>query len=100
MREKTFFMDQLYHGAPASPDGRPHTGDNYRYKRMLGLRRFAGTHPAVMRPRIAAKGWRWDLEASPLEWTWKDGKKLVLDTIEKITGIRLFEYRSYRLLKP
>jgi hypothetical protein len=100
MREKTFFMDQLYHGAPsarAAAEGRPHTGDNYRYKRVWGLRRFDGTHPAVMRERIARKGWHWDLAGSPLEWTWRDAKKVALDLVERATGHRLFEYRSYRL---
>jgi hypothetical protein len=101
MREKTFFMDQLYHGAPKAEDaaqGIPHTGDNYRYKKMWGLRRFASTHPAVMRDRIQAKGWHWDLDRSPLIWTWKDAKKIALDLFERATGRRLFEYRSYRLI--
>ena len=64
MREKTYFMDQLYHGPPKDQDaaqGVPHTGDNYRYKRFWGLRRFEGSHPAVMSERIRAKGWHWDL---------------------------------------
>jgi hypothetical protein len=101
MREKTFFMDQLYHGDPsaqAAADGTPFTGDNYRYKRFWGLQRFTGTHPTVMAQRIAAKNWRWDLENSPLTWEWSDSKKIVLDTIEQLTGVRLFEYRSYKLI--
>jgi len=100
MKEKTFFFDQLYHGTPNEADareGKPHTGDNYRYKRILGLGKFQGTHPAVMKNRIARQNWRWDLEHSPLEWGWKDLKKVVLDAFENLTGIRLFEYRSYRL---
>jgi hypothetical protein len=100
MREKTYFMDQLYHGAPdarQAATGTPHTGENYRYKRIWGLRPFAGTHPAVMRERIAAKNWQWDLARSPLEWSVRDAKKIVLDLIERATGARLFEYRSYRL---
>jgi hypothetical protein len=89
MKEKTEFMDQLYHGAG------PGTGDNYRYKKILGLTRFRGTHPAVMKDRIQQKFWNWDLQNSPLEWTWKDGKKILLDFFEGLTGRRLFEYRSY-----
>jgi hypothetical protein len=99
MREKTYFMDQLYHGDPdasAAASKVPHTGDNYRYKRFWGLRRFRGTHPAVMRDRIQAKGWNWDLENSPVEWKWSDAKKIALDLFERATGVRLFEYRSYR----
>lgn len=96
MREKTVFMDQLYHG-PGGGDV-PHTGDNYRYKRFWGLRRFEQSHPAVMRERIAAKGWHWDLARSPFVWNWRDAKKIVLDLLERVTGHRFFEYRSYRLV--
>jgi glycosyltransferase involved in cell wall biosynthesis len=102
MREKTFFMDTLYHGAPsaeAAARGVPHTGDNYRYKRFWGLRPFKATHPSVMRERIAAKGWRWDLGASALVWNWGDASKIALDLIERMTGVRLFEYRSYRRIR-
>lgn len=101
MREKTFFMDTLYHGAPKAGDaaeGRPHSGENYRYKRFFGLKRFEGMHPSVMHPRIHEKNWNWDLENSPLAWNWKDSKKIVLDTWEFLTGQRLFEYKSYKLV--
>ena len=102
MKEKTFFMDQLYHGKPdpeKAAAGIPHTGENYRYKKILGLRRFTGTHPAVMKARITAKNWHWDFENSPLVWTVRDAKKILLDGFERLTGIRLFEYRSYRRAK-
>jgi glycosyltransferase involved in cell wall biosynthesis len=102
MKEKTYFMDQLYHGDPdakSKETGTPHTGDNYRYKKFWGLRPFRGTHPSVMKSRIESKGWHWDLAHSPLVWTWKDSKKIVLDLIERASGHRFFEYRSYRLLR-
>jgi glycosyltransferase involved in cell wall biosynthesis len=101
MKEKTFFMDQLYHGAPKAEDAAtitPHTGENYRYKKIWGLKPFRGSHPAVMRERIGKKGWNWDLKHSPLVWTWSDSKKIVLDTLEALTGYRFFEYRSYKLI--
>lgn len=97
MKEKTFFMDTLYHGSKtASKDGTPHSGDNYRYKRIWGLYPFRGTHPEVMKKRIAEKKWFWDLGKSPLEWEVADAKKIILDTIERVSGVRLFEYRSYK----
>jgi hypothetical protein len=53
-----------------------------------------------MMERIRAKNWKWDLEASAYVWNWKkDPKKVILDLIERATGHRFFEYRSYRLLK-
>jgi len=101
MREKTLYMDQLYHGQKAadkSGAGEPHTGQNYRYKKFFGLRPFHGAHPAVMAERIRSKGWHWDLKHSPFVWSVSDMKKVILDTFERVTGVRLFEYRSYRLL--
>jgi hypothetical protein len=52
-----------------------------------------------MRERVARKNWKWDLERSPLGWKAKDAKKVVLDLFERVTGVRLFEYKSYRLLR-
>ncbi len=104
MKEKTAFMDSLYHGTTSGSgaddkSATPATGDNYRYKRIWGLFPFRGTHPRVMKDRIAQKNWTWDLARSPFEWTWGDGKKIVLDLFERATGVRLFEYRSYRIRK-
>ncbi len=101
MKEKTFFMDQLYHGDPSKKNlanRTPHTGENYRYKRFWGLKPFRESHPSVMKDRIEQKGWHWDLARSPFQVSLGDSKKIALDCIEKLTGIRLFEYRSYRLL--
>jgi hypothetical protein len=101
MKEKTYFLDQLYHGDPAQTNAvtrTPHTGENYVYKRFWGLRPFQGAHPRFMANRIKAKGWQWDFSNAPLQWKMSDLKKVLLDTFERLTGIRLFEYRSYRLL--
>ncbi len=96
MKEKTFFMDTLYHGTKTPTEGSTSTGENYRYKKIWGLYPFDGTHPKVMLDRIREKKWSWDLRSSPYEWKLSDVKKVVLDLFEHATGIRLFEYRSYR----
>jgi len=90
MRQKTVAMDRLYHG-----DGSPGTGDNYKYKRIYGLERFAGTHPAVMRDRVEEKRWKVDLLAAPLSWEWKDARKVAARGVEKLTGWLPFQYRNY-----
>jgi hypothetical protein len=94
MRSKTEFMDSLYHGS----QGAGATGDNYRYKKIIGLRYFDGDHPNAIRERVRERNWKWDLANSPLEWRASDLKKIVLDAIERWTGKRLFEYRSYKEL--
>ncbi len=103
MRQKTFFMDQLYHGKPSLENqaaGLPHTGHNYRYKKFWGLRQFSGSHPAVMAARVAHPTWTWDLRASPWTFGLRDVRKIVLGLLEQLSGRRWFEYRSYRLLPP
>jgi hypothetical protein len=97
MREKTLFMDRLYHGDQKPGDALPHSGTNYLYKRFWGLRQYRGTHPAVMAERIREKGWNWDLAASPFVFTASDLKKVVLDLWERVTGHRPFEFRNYRI---
>ena len=86
MREKTFFMDQLYHGDPsaeAASTGTPQPATIIATSASGGSSEFTGSHPAVMRERIRAKGWHWDLDQSPLAWNWKDAKKVVLDSLER-----------------
>lgn len=96
MKEKTFFMDTLYHGAKTPDKGATSTGENYRYKKIWGLYPFRQTHPKFMLDRIREKKWSWDLRTSPYEWKISDVKKVLLDSFERVTGVRLFEYRSYR----
>lgn len=101
MREKTYFMDELYHG-PSKPENKaafiPHSGDNYRYKRISGLKKFKASHPKVMTQKIQEKKWNWSPDHQPLAWTWKDLIKFSLDFFEKLTGHRLFEYKNYHLV--
>ena len=97
MKQKTAFMDSLYHGV--SKDGTIATGDNYRYKKIIGLYPFKGAHPKFMQKRIQLKNWKWDIKNSPLEWKLSDLKKILLNCIENLTGYRLFEYKSYKLIK-
>ncbi len=97
MREKTLFMDQLYHGKNQS--NIPATGENYKYKKFWGLRTFKETHPQYMFDRIKNKNWNWDLKNSPFIWKWSDLKKIILDSFEFITNIRLFEFKNYKIVK-
>jgi hypothetical protein len=107
MREKTMFMDQLYHGDQNKKSAhageieqKPHSGDNYLYKRFWGLFEYRGSHPAVMKTRIADKGWSWDLKKSPFVFSAGDLKKVALDLYERVTHHRPFEFKNYQLRRP
>ncbi|TCC97569.1 glycosyltransferase family protein [Pedobacter hiemivivus] len=62
------------------------------------LVRFEGTHPKVIQNRIAATNWTFDEDLT--KRTPKMSlKRRILQKIEDLTGVRLFEYRNYKIIK-
>jgi len=59
------------------------------------LRRFEGTHPALMNKRIAAAQWDFPYDPEKVRLPWKE---CVLHWIERKTSWRIGEFRNYRLL--
>ncbi len=59
------------------------------------LARFEGSHPAVMQERIARLNWKIEID---LKKTNLKPKYKLLYKIEKLFGVRLFEYRNYRIV--
>ncbi len=98
MKEKTNFMDSLYHGGKASEQTEPATGNNYLYKRIVGLRQFKDTHPQLMQKRIQSAT-TFDFAKAPFVFHFKDIWKVVSGWIERLTGYRPFEFKNYRLVK-
>jgi len=58
------------------------------------LARFQGTHPEVMQKRIEAKNWQINIDTAKIRMK---PKYKLLFYIEKYFGMRLFEYRNYRI---
>jgi len=71
----------------------PESGFDYTI--LNSLRRYTGTHPAIMAPRIARQDWDFhpSSQAKPLSI-----RHRLLDLIEERTGWRIGEYRNYRLI--
>jgi hypothetical protein len=59
------------------------------------LERFSGTHPNVMQQRIANQNWTVELDLSKKKFSLKDR---LLYWFEKKTGIRLFDFKNYRII--
>ncbi len=58
------------------------------------LKKFEGTHPEVMKNRIKAKNWEMNVDTGKLRMKLK---YKILYYFEKYFGIRLFEYRNYKI---
>lgn len=69
--------------------------DFYDFNQFDSLEKFTGTHPAVMQQRIAQKHWNIELDTTKKHFLLKDK---LLYQFEKLTGIRLFDFRNYKLL--
>ncbi|MDE3125687.1 MAG: glycosyltransferase family 2 protein [Bacteroidota bacterium] len=67
----------------------------YNFEEYDSIEKFTGTHPAVMKQRIAAKNWQINLDVTKKRFPFKDK---LLYHFEKLTGIRPFDFRNYRLL--
>lgn len=59
------------------------------------LQKFKGKHPLVMRQRVAEKNWEVNLDITKKRFSFKEK---FLYWFEKKTGIRLFNFRNYRIL--
>lgn len=65
----------------------------FDYSNIDSLVRFTGSHPAVMRERIARKNWQFDFDLSRSRYTLKEKFS---GLIESLTGYRPGEYKNYR----
>ncbi|MEQ8361288.1 MAG: glycosyltransferase family 2 protein [Cyclobacteriaceae bacterium] len=71
------------------------TAESFDYTEIDALRRFDGTHPNVMQPRIEAMNWQFDHDISRNNLKAKDRLKRI---IEKWTGWRMGEFRNYKII--
>jgi len=69
--------------------------NEFDYSKIDVLKKFTGTHPAVMQDRIARMNWKFDYDISRNNIKWKDRFKNML---EKVTGKRFFDYKNYRTI--
>jgi glycosyltransferase involved in cell wall biosynthesis len=67
--------------------------NEFDYTGIDALRKFTGTHPAVMQARINRINWKFDFDLSQNKFKLKDKLKRL---IEKLTGWRPGEYKNYK----
>jgi len=69
--------------------------DFFNYDDFDSLEKFAGTHPMVMEERIRKKNWDINLDLSRKKFSFKD---VLLYRFEKLTGVRPFDFKNYRII--
>jgi len=72
--------------------------DDFRFRQIYGLRRFGGTHPAVMRTLVEAQDWSFEPRLDPRDWRARDYKNVLSDAAEFVLRHRLGERKKYRLM--
>ncbi len=70
--------------------------ESFDYTQFDSLERFTGSHPAVMQERIGRQNWHLELDISRKKFSLKDR---FLYYFEKLTGIRPFDFRNYKVLR-
>lgn len=97
MQEKVDSVKQFYDGISETQAEQKAGEMEFNYSGNYdALARFSGTHPKVMLERIRRLNWKIDVD---LNKTNLKLKYRVLYKIEKWLGVRLFEYRNYRVIK-
>jgi hypothetical protein len=69
--------------------------EEFDYSTIDSLKKFAGTHPAIMTRRIGSMNWKFSRDMSMNRLSVKDRLK---QWVEKYTGWRPGEYRNYKIL--
>ena len=97
MQVKINAVKQFYDGISEEEARKKAAEKEFNYgEKYDALARFKGTHPKVMQKRIARLNWHVDVD---LKKTHMKLKYRILYWIEKRFGVRLFEYRNYKILK-
>ena len=92
MKKKIKAMDKLYHGQSYD------VSDKFSYKRIWGLRPFSGQHPIVVQEWVKQNQTELDILSLKMHFEFKDLGLVFSDFVESLTGIRIGEYKNYKLI--
>jgi len=67
----------------------------FNYSQIDALKKFTGTHPAVMKPYIQKHNWQFSFDPSSNKISLKERIK---NSIENLTGKRPFDYNNYKII--
>jgi hypothetical protein len=65
---------------------------------MPGIRRFSGTHPLVAQSWIENRRDDPERVIEPRRFRWRFLRYYISEAIERVTGVRVFEFRNYKII--
>jgi hypothetical protein len=95
MKRKILEVRQYWHEDATGYHPDYHANEIFDFNDFDSLKRFTGTHPAVMKTRVDNQHWKIDLDISKRSFNLKNS---VLYWIEKKTGFRLFDFKNYKTI--
>ncbi len=68
---------------------------DFDYTQINAVRKFAGSHPQIMKTLISRLNWHVEIDPSKAKFSLKER---ILFAFEKVFNYRLFEYKNYKVL--
>ncbi|MFH1415320.1 MAG: glycosyltransferase family 2 protein [Elusimicrobiota bacterium] len=99
MADKNRYHDSLHHGDENSETEKE---DRFYYEEHIDSNMvggFRGTHSSVMRDRIENWKYKFEPKKHKRKITLKDIRYRITDIIDNLTGIKIGEYRNYKLIR-
>lgn len=96
MKKKMKEVSKYWHAESDNWKEYMNSEDFFNFEEFDSLEKFTGTHPAVLQKRIEAQNWNVKFDLSKKRFSTKDK---FLYWFEKKTGIRLFDFRNYKIIK-
>ena len=96
MKKKMQEVRQYWHEDSEGYRPELHANEVFNFDDYDSLSKFVGTHPAVLGERIKNQNWQVEIDITKKRFSFKNK---ALYWFEKKTGLRLFDFKNYRILK-
>jgi hypothetical protein len=70
--------------------------DIFNFSEYDSIQKFEDSHPSVMKKRIREQNWHMELDPKKKNFSFKEW---LLYSFEKLTGIRPFDFKNYKIIK-
>ncbi len=91
--KKVYTFNSMYKQEQSTVNNNPKA---FNYNDVDRVAKFTGSHPGIMRKRLEAFNQPFTFDPKKAKWKLKDR---LIQPIEDLLGIRVGEYRNYKLLK-